>query len=66
MTMYFFTVTWKGKKYRGCVGVYSMKKAAQVLGVPESAVFRGADSKLPDWDAKLTEAQKAKRDDPEI
>jgi len=26
-----------------------MKKAANALGLPESAIFRGADSKLPDW-----------------
>jgi len=63
MTMHFFTVMWKGKKYRACIGVYSVKKAAQVLGVPESAVIRGASSKLADWDAKLIEAQEGKHDE---
>lgn len=53
VNIHFFTVTWKGKKYRVGVNSYSTKKAAELLRLPVSQVFHGAAADLPIWDPQI-------------
>lgn len=58
MNIYFFTVMWKGEKYRAMAPFYSLKKAAEYIGVPVSRIYRGAAASFPAWDKSVMEGDK--------